>query len=31
MKLMTRIKRRIHTFRWAIGEVIAATIIVLLD
>jgi hypothetical protein len=31
MKLTTRIKLGLHTLRWAICEVIAATIIALLE
>lgn len=31
MKLTTRVKCRLHMLRWAISEVLAATIIVLLD
>jgi len=31
MKPMTRIKCRLHMLRWAISEVLVATIFVLLD
>ncbi len=31
MKLMTRFKCRLHTIRWAMGEVLSATIFVLVS
>lgn len=31
MKLITRIKCRLHAIRWAAGEVLAATIIALFN